>query len=226
MPQYKNNIQATYPTALQAFIDTLYCNLGSYQDCPEFSVAGISRLFFANFSKIGTAYLNTDGEVTSFANPLITEWLYLPFNKFSPTIDTTLESNAGGMRYQTVIKASISKQTSQRRNIFIAMASGRYGCIALDKNDTYWLIGNQYPLRNYVNEKNSGAGATDFNGDSIELSCYSTFPPRVITEAAIAELVFDLSENCAVLAGYPAAAPLPLAALATCPLILYENMIL
>lgn len=220
MPRYLNNTQAAYSQQIANFRNANRCLLTAWEDCIEPSIGGVKGVFFTEFDLLQYAYLNSNGEVTGFENPLVVDWLFLPFDPNTVSFTTPLEKSPAGWRYVQTISATINPQDSLRRRVFTTMAYGKYGAIVIDVNDRYWLVGNQTPLKLVADEKTTGQNAGDKNGDTLTLTCTSTFAPRLLTQAAVDNLIIDGVDCSVILDGSTNLSQLPLSAIAGCPLTL------
>ena len=218
--RYQNNTFAQYSFGVSNFRFSRKCELATYSDCIPAHLSGVRYLFFADFSNVGYAYQDTAGQITGFENNVFLNWLYLPFNRYTISLDTTTEISASGTRWVSTVSMKRSIQNSDRRNIYKTLIQGRYGIIAVDQNDNYWLVGDKNPMRATADEKTFGVGRQDFTGDTLTMLSASNYPPRLLTAAAIASLNFD-GVNCTeLLDGTTDLSDIPLSAIVGCPLTL------
>lgn len=219
---YNSTYQTTLPVQLQNFVNGLSCMVSSYQDCASYTVGGVKAIFLCKFSTQTTAFIDSDGLIIGFDNPLLTEFVYLPFNRYSGNVITPLAYDKTGVNFTTTLSFKQAVLSAEHRKIFLAAIRARMGCIVLDENGRYWYLTENYPLRIVSEEFNTGSFGSDFNGQTLSFNVTDIYPPREVSAEAAATLVFDLGQNCSQFVGIPTMQLVPLPTVANCDLFLFN----
>lgn len=219
---YRPQYQTSLPVQISNYLAGLNCFVSSYPDCGSYTVGGIQALFLCKFNTQTTAFLDSTGLITGFDDPLITEFVYLPFNRFSGNVISPLVYDKAGVKFITTLSFKQEVLSADNRNIFLKAIRARLGCIVLDENGRYWYLSENYPLRIVTEEFNTGTAAADFNGQTLSFNVTDIYPPRELSAEAAATLVFDLGQNCEQFIGVPTMQLVPLPTVASCDLFLYN----
>jgi hypothetical protein len=171
------------------------CNLASSValGCKD-SVGGIKRVYITELANKATL-TKTAGVVTAFT--LLTGkrfWVYDFEKETAELMETITRSDENGTTfYAQELKLRLNKRDTTKRNEIKLLALNDCMAIALDRNGTYWLAGEENGLSMQTSTSTLGKAMGDFNGFDLVLAGKEVDSMVEVTGSLIAGLIVPAS---------------------------------
>ena len=158
-------------------------------DCKD-SVGGIKAVYLVESSAKGTITKSTSGTVTAWTLSGGKNFFKYELRKATSQFTTTVQANQanGTTFYETDLTIQLNKLEVYKRNEIKLLAQNTLLIIALDRNGTYWLLGEGNGC-----DLTTGAGATgtamgDFNGWNLTFKAVEEDMPLIVASGVATSL--------------------------------------
>lgn len=176
------------------------CNLTrSRAEACKDTVAGIKKIYFADFGTLGTI-TSVDDEITDMTGTTVgavdnslTLFTYevKGNNSFETTINASREN--GTVFYEQVLNITLKKLTKEDHKELKLLSAGRPHVFVVDQNDNVFLMGKENGADVTAGTVSTGNALGDFNGYNLTFTAMEKLPPNFVTVDATAA-TFPLSE--------------------------------
>lgn len=191
------------------------CNLTrSRAEACKDTVAGIKKIYFADFGTLGTI-TSVDDEITDMTGTTVgavdnslTLFTYevKGNNSFETTVNASREN--GTVFYEQVLNITLKKLTKEDHKELKLLAAGRPHVFIVDQNDNVFLMGKENGADVTAGTVSTGNGLGDFNGYNLTFTAQEVSPPNFV-EVDATSATFPVSEMAGltgtVLIGAPTA---------------------
>jgi len=191
------------------------CNLTrSRAEACKDTVAGIKKIYFADFGTLGTI-TSVDDEITDMAGTTIgavdnslTLFTYevKGNNSFETTINASREN--GTVFYEQALNITLKKLTKEDHKELKLLAAGRPHVFIVDQNDNVFLMGKENGADVTAGTVSTGNALGDFNGYNLTFTAMEKAPANFV-EVDATSATFPVSEMAAltgdIVIGAPAA---------------------
>ncbi len=172
------------------------CNLTrSRAEACKDTVAGIKKIYFADFGTLGTVTLTND-EVTDMTGGSSNELTLFTYevkgnNSFETTINASREN--GTVFYEQTLNVTLKKLTKEDNKELKLLAAGRPHVFVVDQNDNVFLMGKENGADVTAGTVSTGNALGDFNGYNLTFTAQEVSPPNFV-EVDVTEAKFPVSE--------------------------------
>ncbi len=172
------------------------CNLTrSRAEACKDTVAGIKKIYFADFGTLGTVTL-TDDEVTDMTGGSSNELTLFTYevkgnNSFETTINASREN--GTVFYEQTLNVTLKKLTKEDNKELKLLAAGRPHVFVVDQNDNVFLMGKENGADVTAGTVSTGNALGDFNGYNLTFTAQEVSPPNFV-EVDVTDANFPVSE--------------------------------
>lgn len=191
------------------------CNLTrSRAEACKDTVAGIKKIYFADFGTLGTI-TSVEDEITDMTGTTVgavdnslTLFTYevKGNNSFETTVNASREN--GTVFYEQVLNITLKKLTKEDHKELKLLAAGRPHVFIVDQNDNVFLMGKENGADVTAGTVSTGNGLGDFNGYNLTFTAQEVSPPNFV-EVDATSATFPVSEMAGltgtVLIGAPTA---------------------
>lgn len=145
------------------------CQLSSFLQSCEYSLAGIKTFYLGNFSDIDTITYDSNDKISGFTMQA-GKYLYLydQVGNFVSADESMTDTNNGYPVTQTV-QFDLAKMDFEKRNRVIEMTHEDLVAITVDWNGKIFIFGENNGLRLDSSTSNTGRERGDFNGYNVIL---------------------------------------------------------
>lgn len=157
-------------------------------DCKD-GIGGIKTVWVIANSNKGTYTKSTSGTVTAWtptANSLFKYELRKATSMFEQ--DYVQNEINGTLFYQGKVTLKMYKMEVAKRNELKLLAQQNIMMIVLDRNGTYWVLGESNGLNLTSGKGTSGTAMGDFNGYDLEFSYEEEDAPAILTAGVVTSL--------------------------------------
>ena len=176
------------------------CNLTrSRAEACKDTVAGIKKIYFADFGTLGTI-TSVDDEITDMTGTTVgavdnslTLFTYevKGNNSFETTINASREN--GTVFYEQVLNITLKKLTKEDHKELKLLAAGRPHVFIVDQNDNVFLMGKENGADVTAGTVSTGNALGDFNGYNLTFTAQEVAPPNFV-EVDATSATFPVSE--------------------------------
>jgi hypothetical protein len=169
------------------------CNLTrSRAEACKDTVAGIKKIYFADFGTLGAVTL-VDDEVTDMGGTTIGStdnsltlhtYEVKGNNSFETTINASREN--GTVFYEQVLNITLKKLTKEDNKELKLLAAGRPHILVVDQNDNVFLMGKENGADVTAGTVSTGNALGDFNGYNLTFTAMEKSPPNFVEATATA----------------------------------------
>lgn len=176
------------------------CNLTrSRAEACKDTVAGIKKIYFADFGTLGTI-TSVDDEITDMTGTTVgavdnslTLFTYevKGNNSFETTINASREN--GTVFYEQVLNITLKKLTKEDHKELKLLAAGRPHVFIVDQNDNVFLMGKENGSDVTAGTVSTGNALGDFNGYNLTFTAMEKDPANFV-EVDATSATFPVSE--------------------------------
>lgn len=162
-------------------------NLSTYTlgDCFS-SMGGVKAVWLANYVDNAVS-ATTSGETISAFTSGIT-WYKQELRKNTGSMTSTLNVSENANYVSTEVNIQYTKMQKEARIQAAALAKGDLMVVVLDKNGTYFFLGENQPVTASAGTGETGQNRDDLNAYSITLTDECEHWPRILDDTAVAQL--------------------------------------
>lgn len=158
------------------------------------SVGGIKTIYITELDNKATLTA-TAGDITAFT--LDTGKQFWQYDLIKETAEyeekITPSSENGTIFYETELKLMLHKNSVTTRNELKLIAQNRLMIIILDRNGSYWLMGESNGADLVPSSSKSGKAMGDFNGYELVFSAKEAEPMQTVSSGLIPTLIAPAS---------------------------------
>jgi len=157
-------------------------------DCKD-AVGGIKNIWVIASSNKGTLTKSASGTVTAWT-PTANSLFKYELRKGSSSFETDIMPNQqnGTTFYETKLSIQLNKMEVYKRNELMLLAQQLLMFIVLDRNGTYWLLGDLNGMDMTTGKGATGVAMGDFNGWSLEFTAQEESMPAILTSGVVTTL--------------------------------------
>jgi len=176
------------------------CNLTrSRAEACKDTVAGIKKIYFADFGTLGTITVTND-EVTDMTGGSSNELTLFTYevkgnNSFETTINASREN--GTVFYEQALNITLKKLTKEDHKELKLLAAGRPHVFIVDQNDNVFLMGKENGADVSAGTVSTGNALGDFNGYNLTFTAMEKAPANFV-EVDATSATFPVSEMAAL----------------------------
>jgi hypothetical protein len=161
------------------------CNLTrSRAEACKDTVAGIKKIYFADFGDLGAITLTNDEvtNLTGVAGDLdLHTYEVKGNNSFETTVNASREN--GTVFYEQVLNITLKKLTKEDNKELKLLAAGRPHIFVVDQNDNVFLMGKENGADVTAGTVSTGNALGDFNGYNLTFTAQEVSPPNFVETA-------------------------------------------
>jgi len=176
------------------------CNLTrSRAEACKDTVAGIKKIYFADFGTLGTI-TSVDDEITDMTGTTVgavdnslTLFTYevKGNNSFETTVNASRDN--GTVFYEQVLNITLKKLTKEDHKELKLLAAGRPHVFIVDQNDNVFLMGKENGADVTAGTVSTGNALGDFNGYNLTFTAMEKDPANFV-EVDATSATFPVSE--------------------------------
>lgn len=156
-------------------------------------MGGLKHLFIMEWNNLdgGTAGITESAGVVTAIDKVATKrfWKYVPARQTASHTETITGSEENGtMFYAQEATLSLNKMQASVRNEVLLLGQNKLVIIAVDQNNTGWLLGKENGLFLNAGTIGSGTAAADRNGYTMTFSGQEREPAPSVDSATLATL--------------------------------------
>ncbi len=157
-------------------------------DCKD-TVGGIKTIWVISTSNKGTFTKSASGTVTTWT-PVANSIFKYELRKASSNFETDIMPNQqnGTTFYQSKLAIQMNKMEVYKRNELMLLAQQLLIFIVLDRNGTYWVLGDANGCDMTSGKGSSGTAMGDFNGWNLEFTAMEESMPAILTSGVVTSL--------------------------------------
>lgn len=157
-------------------------------DCKD-TVGGINKIWVISSSNKGTFTKSASGTVTTWT-PVANSLFKYELRKASSSFETDIMPNQvnGTTYYETKLSIKLGKMEVYKRNELTLLAQQLLIFIVLDRNGTYWVIGDANGSDMTTGKGSTGVAMGDFNGWELEFTAQEPQMPAILDSAVVTSL--------------------------------------
>lgn len=157
-------------------------------DCKD-AVGGIKNIWVIASSNKGSITKSTSGTVTAWT-PVANSLFKYELRKASSSFETDVTTNAtaGTTFYSSKLSIQLGKMEVYKRNEIMLLAQQLVMIVVLDRNGTYWLLGEGNGCDLTSGKGASGTAMGDFNGWSLEFTAMEETMPLILSSGVVTSL--------------------------------------
>jgi len=167
------------------------------------NMGGIKEVYITNHENVdwtntiplpGSASPEDEGVITTIAmngSPEEKFYKFVP-NKDSSNWVENIQSNVqnGTVAYEQVLNVIFAKNEATKRNQVKLLAQAELAIIVKDKNNKYWMLGEENGVELTGGNGGSGTAMTDLNGWTLTFTGTERFPAREVDEDIIVDILY------------------------------------
>lgn len=161
------------------------CNLTrSRAEACKDTVAGIKKIYFADFGDLGAITLTNDEvtDLTGVGGDLdLHTYEVKGNNSFETTVNASREN--GTVFYEQVLNITLKKLTKEDNKELKLLAAGRPHIFVVDQNDNVFLMGKENGADVTAGTVSTGNALGDFNGYNLTFTAQEVSPPNFVETA-------------------------------------------
>ena len=157
-------------------------------DCKD-AVGGIKTIWVISTANKGTFTKGVSGTVTAWT-PVANSLFKYELRKASSSMETDIMANQqnGTTFYQSKLTIQMNKMEVYKRNELMLLAQQLLIFIVLDRNGTYWVLGDANGCDMTSGKGATGVGMADFNGWNLEFAAMEESMPAILTSGVVTSL--------------------------------------
>lgn len=151
------------------------------------NAGGLKTVLLANKSEV-SSFTSATGSVSAITMGATTSvWYEFEPNKMSSNWVENVQANVqnGTVGFEQVLSMTFAKNEAAKRNQVLLLAQGEVYAIAIDYNNTYFLLGEFNGLELTGGNSSSGTALTDLNGWVLTLTGMEPEPAKEVVSTAL-----------------------------------------
>lgn len=166
---------------------------GLGQDCLG-SVGGIKAVYIGHYEEF--TYSEESGLVAKEGATDGKLHRFFVRKQSSSMTSTFTADDANGVEYwQNDLALVFARQSKEKREQIIALTAGapELICVAIDANNTYYLLGSNNPMTRTAGAAQTGTASTDANNYTLTLSETTDILPIIVDEAKVKAVLEEVA---------------------------------
>jgi hypothetical protein len=153
--------------------------------CGEYSMAGLSNIYLANFEDVTALTKSTGGTITGISMASGTTFYSYEFGEDTAFFSQPFTNQNGNIAYNASIEFRIPNQNQDIINALSKLDFAKLAVVCRTRNGEYFYFGEYNPLKRTGGENSSGTAATDASGISVILTGGGAAPAAQVLKTAI-----------------------------------------
>ena len=153
--------------------------------CGEYSMAGLSNIYLANFSDVESLSKSTGGTITGITMVSGATFYSYEFGEDTAFFTQPFSNQNGNIAYTANIEFRIPNQNQEIINALSKLDFAKLAVVCRTRNGEFYYFGEYNPLKRTGGENSSGTAATDAAGVNVILTGGGAAPAAQVNQSAV-----------------------------------------